>query len=194
MRTHLHDYVIKYYPEFDRMETYSAEDVVSIRGINEEWGILGNFAHTPVCVKGVAFDTSERLFQTMKMKDTDAVRLVYNTKAGFKYKVRHIESAEPELLREDWGRIFIDAMKFCLQVKYEQSESFRHTLSLTGNRIIVEDQTKFPGRNANTWGAKLKGDSFVGPNVLGKLLMSLRDQGKLDYVLPEDILDFLALL
>ena len=40
----------------------------------------------------------------------------------------------------------------------------------------------------DTWGAKLSGDGkeYIGPNLMGRLLMELRDNGKLDYVLPSD--------
>ena len=40
----------------------------------------------------------------------------------------------------------------------------------------------------DTWGAKLSGDEtlYVAPNLMGRLLMELRDNGKLDYVLPSD--------
>ena len=34
------------------------------------------------------------------------------------------------------------------------------------------------------------GKEFVGPNLMGRLLMELRDNGKLDYTLPEDALSF----
>ena len=37
-------------------------------------------------------------------------------------------------------------------------------------------------------------DCFVGPSLLGRLLMGLRDNGKLEYKLPEDALDFIEIL
>ena len=43
-------------------------------------------------------------------------------------------------------------------------------------------------------GVKLVGDDFVGPNLLGRLLMELRDQGTLEYHLPADALDFITVL
>lgn len=38
------------------------------------------------------------------------------------------KSYEKKYRREDWGRMVIDAMKFCLQTKYEQCEEFRNRL------------------------------------------------------------------
>ena len=49
-------------------------------------------------------------------------------------------------------------------------------------------------KNPDAWGVKLQDDNFVGPNLLGRLLMELRDNGKLDYTLPADALSFIDYL
>ena len=86
--------------------------------------------------------------------------------------------------------MIIDAMKFCLTQKYEQSEAFRNELEHSKGKFIVEDQTAFTKKNPDAWGVKLQGDNFVGPNLLGRLLMELRDTGKLEYILPADAMKF----
>ena len=93
-----------------------------------------------------------------------------------------------------WWIIYLDAMKYCLMMKYQQSEEFRSSLLQTKGLFIVEDQTSFPKKTADTWGTKLVGDEYVGPNLLGRLLMELRDNGNLTYSLPEDALRFLDYL
>lgn len=58
---------------------------------------------------------------------------------------------------------------------------------------IVEDQSTFPKKNPDIWGAKLSGDGieYVGPNLMGRLLMELRDAGgKLSYTLPPTATSF----
>ena len=96
--------------------------------------------------------------------------------------------------REDWGSMIVDAMKFCLQTKYEQSAEFRSELERSRGKTIVEDQSTFSKTTPDTWGVKLKGDRFVGPSLLGRLLMELRDKGKLEYKLPDDAFDFIECL
>ena len=96
--------------------------------------------------------------------------------------------------REDWGKMIVDAMKFCLTQKYEQSEDFRQELERSKGKYIVEDQTSFPKKTPDTWGVKQQGNDFVGPNLLGRLLMELRDNGKLEYTLPDDALAFIKFL
>lgn len=88
-------------------------------------------------------------------------------------------------------------MKFCLQLKYEQSLEFRNELDSTKGSFIVElqdDKTDTVSSRPNGWGIKTKGEKYVGPNIVGQLLMSLRDNGKLDYRLPADALAFINLL
>jgi predicted NAD-dependent protein-ADP-ribosyltransferase YbiA (DUF1768 family) len=85
-------------------------------------------------------------------------------------------------------------MKFCLTKKYEQSEGFRKELERSKGKFLVEDQSGFMKKNPDAWGVKLQGDNFVGPNLLGRLLMELRDNSKLDYNLPTDSLTFINFL
>jgi predicted NAD-dependent protein-ADP-ribosyltransferase YbiA (DUF1768 family) len=85
----------------------------------------------------------------------------------------------------------IDAMKFCLVTKYEQSEEFRCKLESTRGLFIVEDQTTMRKNYPDAWGVKPSGTNFSGPNLLGRLLMELRDTGTLSYTLPTDALSFL---
>ena len=60
----------------------------------------------------------------------------------------------------------------------------------------MEDQTTFQKNNPDTYGVKPSGDGkeFVGPNLMGRLLMELREKGRLDYSLPDDVTDFSDLI
>lgn len=185
----VHEMIKRYYPQYYSIETYDAENVASIHKITEEWGVFSNFAHTPLTVAGKKYDTSERLYQVMKMATPEARDAVYNSlKGNPKILARKIASSYPEQIRPDWASIIVDVMKFCLVTKYEQSKDFRDALDSSKGMIIVEDQTSFPKKNADTWGVKLVAGKYVGPNLLGRLLMELRDnEGKLEYSLPPDI-------
>ncbi len=185
------DFIRENYPEYWGLQSYPADNCVRIHKIDEEWGIFSNFAHTPIVVDGITFDTSERLFLLMKFLDEEAVKAIYYKKGNPKMTAKHWEKT---LRREDWGKMIIDAMKFCLTQKYEQSEEFRWELERSKSKFIVEDQSGFSKKNPDAWGVKLHGDAFVGPNLLGRLLMELRDNGKLEYKLPDDAFTFLQYL
>ena len=179
--------VREYYPEYYQWHTYRASECVAIHKIDEEWGVLHNMAATPLVIDGVDFKCCETLFQSLKFKDTSVIQDVY--RRNNKKWAQHWE--KQGYRRQDWGTIFIDILKFCLQMKYEQSALFRQELERSRGFIIVEDET---GRKSTTYGAKLKDDVFEGSNLLGRLLMELRDKGKLEYSLPLDALEYIKVL
>lgn len=183
-------FIKEFYPQYYSIETYPVADCVAIRKVKEPWGIFGNFAPTPIIIHHVTFKSSEQLFQLMKFKDAEPVLAVYQANNP-KMTAKHWEKTHR---REDWGQMIVDAMKFCLGLKYEQSEAFRRELERSKGKCIVEDQTSFHKKTPDTWGVKQQGDNFVGPNLLGRLLMELRDNGKLDYTLPADATKFIEYL
>ena len=183
-------FIQEFYPQYYSIETYPVCECIAIRKVKDPWGIFGNFSPTPIIINNVMFKTSELLFQLMKFKDEEPVIAVYNANNP-KMTTKHWEKTHR---REDWGKMIVDAMKYCLTQKYEQSEEFRQELERSNGKYIVEDQTSFPKKTPDTWGVKQQGDDFVGPNLLGRLLMELRDNGKLDYTLPTDAMEFMRFL
>ena len=191
----VHEMIRDNYPEYYSIERYPADCTACIRATAEEWGVMGNFYRTPIEVGSVTLDCTERLFHLMKLWPdcVEGIRDMMEQPAGQKVKMhsRHLVKNRPEWFRDDWPSMVADAMKFCLTLKYEQCELFRKELERSKGLFIVEDETsRKRGRDADTWGVVLRGDEYVGPNLLGRLLMELRDNGKLEYTLPSDALDF----
>lgn len=190
----VHEMIQLFYPQYYSIESYPANRTIRIHKIDEEWGVFSNFAHTPVEVNGVSFDTTERLFQVMKMATPEAQKMVYEKNGNPKMTAKHIQKDHPEWIKEDWPRIIVDVMKFCLQTKYEQCEIFRNELERSKGFYIVEDQSTFSKKRADTWGVKLLGDNYEGSNLLGRLLMELRDNDRLEYTLPTDAFGFIRVI
>lgn len=183
-------FIREYYPEWYGIQEYPAGKTAAFCKVDGEWGILGNFARTPLLVDGVPFDCTEKLFQVMKFSDTESRRVIYAQKGQpIKMMARHFEKVGT--VREDWGRVFIDAMKCCLTIKYAQNEPFRRELERSKGLFIVEQQPQ-KNRPAGAYSAALSEDGALwrGPNIMGRLLMELRDNGTLEWHLPEDILRF----
>ena len=181
----VHEMIREYYPEYYSIERYPADRCACIRKTSEEWGVLGNFYRTPIVAEGVTYDCSERLFHMMKLRGDaeEGIRDMMEVKAGMgmKMHMKHIAKEHPEWLRDDWPQMVVDAMKRCLQLKYEQCELFRQELERSKELglFIVEDETsRMRGRDADSWGVVLRGDEYVGPNLLGRLLMELREEGE----------------
>ena len=181
-------FIKEFYPQYYSIETYPVYECAIIHKVDMEWGIFSNFGRTPIVINGVTFKTSEQLFQLMKFKDEEPLKEIYFQKKNPKMTAKKWEKTHR---RQDWGSMLVDAIKFCIQQKYEQSEDFRNKLEESRGLYIVEDQSSFKKPTPDTWGVKRKEDSFVGPNLLGRLLMELRENGKLEYHLPEDALDFI---
>lgn len=150
-------FIQHYYPEYYSLNEYPACQCVAFNKVSGDRGVFSNFAPTPISLGGVVFRNVEQLYQLMKFKDSAAVTAVYEANNP-KFSAKHWEKS---CRRDDWGRILVDALKFCLQKKFEQSEAFRVALSDSRPFYIVEDQTSFRKRSADTWGAKLVGDTFV---------------------------------
>ena len=188
---HIREFIERNYPEYYSIERYPKERTAPFCSVDQSWGLFSNFGRTPLVVDGVCFDCTEKLFQVMKFTDAASRKAVYAAKGQtIKMKAKHFEKVGT--VRPDWGEIIVDAMKFCLMEKYRQSEAFREELARSRGLYIVEDQTTFQKKSPNTWGVKPSedGKAFVGPNLMGRLLMELRDNGKLDYTLPENALSF----
>ena len=93
--------------------------------------------------------------------------------------------------RQDWQRIQIEWMKYCLNLKYRDNALFRKDL-LSTDKLPVEDATATNYASNLFWGARLVEVGgkkyYFGCNVLGKLQAQLREtKGKLPYSLPEDL-------
>lgn len=77
--------------------------------------------------------------------------------------------------RADWDDVRVDIMEWCLRMKLKCNwESFGSLLLSTGDREIVEESHK-----DRFWGAvSEESGALVGCNVLGKLLMKIREEIK----------------
>lgn len=196
-RVSVYPFIKEFYPEYDGIQTYSADECAVFCKTHEEWGILSNMASTPITIDGVEFKSAEHIFQMMKFRNQEYVVKVWNGITANNKKSRNIKmtakSYEPDHRRQDWGSMIVDALKFAMQQKYEQCEAFRQELERSKGKFIVEQQPN-PNKKADTWSAKLEGDKWVGSNLTGRLLMELRDNGKLEYNLPEDAMEFIRII
>ena len=177
----------EYYPQYWGDQFYPiAQSVFFHKKTDDHW-ILSNMASCPLEIEGIPFKSSEHLFQTLKFATSESVLAVYNNKTSPKMTAKHYECLGGHR-REDWEQILVDVMKFCLQQKYEQCPEFRKELDSTKGFHIVELQDAKNDKEttrANAWGVKTKGENYEGPNLMGRLLMELRD-GTMKYKLPED--------
>ena len=175
--------------------TYRVDEVVSFRKTGEEFGGLSNMAPGfPLRIAGVSVRTSEALYPACRFPHRPEVqKLIVSETSPMTAKMRSKPYRNDS--REQWDDIRVPIMKWCLRVKLAQNWiKFGNLLLRTEDKPIVEDS-----RKDEFWGA-IKGNdgNFHGSNVLGRLLMELReklknDPGSLTEVFPVKIHDFTLL-
>ena len=174
---------------------YLVEEIISFRKTAEEFGGLSNMAPGfPIWIAGVSLRTSEALYQACRFPHMPEVqRLIVSEKSPMTAKMRSKPYRKDS--RMHWDEIRVPIMKWCLRVKLAQNWStFGDLLLRTGDKPIVEDS-----RKDEFWGAiKDINGEFHGSNVLGRLLMELRellksDPDSLKQVAPVKIPDFTLL-
>lgn len=171
-----------HYPQYDIIEHYPAEQTICFTTTAAEWGLLSNFAKTPMVVNGVEFACLEQLYHYIRLNNEQerAEYLKLTPNMGLKMKAKAFKKRGVE--RSDWREIAVDVMRFCLNHKYANSEVFRKELERSKGKYIVEDESNRKKR-PDSWGAVLDTatNEFYGKNIMGRLLMELREKGQLDY-------------
>lgn len=179
-----------------QVRTYERTESAVFSKTKEAFGGLSNMAAGfPVRVNVVHILTSEALYQACRFPHLpDVQRLIIQERSPMTAKMRGKPYRAKS--RPDWDQVRVKIMRWCLRVKLIQNfDTFSRLLLDTGARPIVE-----LSRKDDFWGAKQRDDdTLVGINVLGRLLMELREElrsGKLNesaVVEPLDIPDFLFL-
>jgi ribA/ribD-fused uncharacterized protein len=176
--------------------TYRREECAVFRKTNERFGGLSNMAPGyPLCVNGVFIGTAEAIYQACRFPHLpDVQRLIINQASPMTAKMRSKPYRNES--RPDWDFVRVGIMRWSLRVKLVQNwEKFRSMLLDTGAQPIVEDS-----RKDDFWGAVAATDDphiLLGRNVLGRLLMELRERirnaSPVDWqeVRPVNIPDFL---
>lgn len=173
---------------------YRRNDVIAFRKTGEAFGGLSNMAPGfPIMLQGHRIRTAEALYQACRFPHLPHVqRMVLSETSPMTAKMRSKPYRAQS--RPDWDEVRVPIMKWCLRMKLAANWSkFSELLLETGDRPIVEDS-----RKDDFWGAKPDADGLEGRNVLGRLLMELRerlrtDPASLRIVKPLPITDFLFL-
>lgn len=122
---------------------------------------LSNFYTAPVYYQGLWFENSEAAFQSAKcperMEEFCGLNPSEAKKLGRKMH-----------LRDDWEEVKEDVMYDVCKAKFTQNPDLALRLIHTGDAELIE---------GNTWGDKVWGVcDGVGQNLLGKILMRIRDE------------------
>ena len=185
-------------PAHSLLRTYVRSEVVVVYKTKEDFGGLSNMTSGyPLQINGVRILTTEALYQACRFPHMPEVQreiIAQHSPMTAKMKSKPYRKDS----RPDWDDVRYKVMRWCLRVKLAQNyEEFGRLLLATRDRPIVEQS-----RKDDYWGAKLTDETdntLIGQNVLGRLLMELREKlkddadGVLKTVSPLGIPEFLLL-
>lgn len=155
------------------IRTYIRNDCIVFLKTKESFGGLSNMAGGyPIRVNGIHIRSSEALYQACRFPHLPEVQetilqQISPMTAKMKGKPFRKDS------RPDWYQVRVPIMRWCLRAKLACNiDSFGRLLLATNENSIVEES-----RKDSYWGAKPSDDgTLVGENVLGRLLMELREE------------------
>jgi ribA/ribD-fused uncharacterized protein len=133
---------------------------------DEPYGCFSNFSKHSFEVDGMPWQTIEHYFQAMKFVGTPHEEAVRHAKSPMEAKTMGNDRSHP--LRPDWETVKDDIMRQAVRAKFTQQPEIRAVLLGTGSEEIIE-----AADNDAYWGW---GPNHNGKNMLGKILMEIRDE------------------
>lgn len=151
---------------------WSVEKCVVFFKVKEAWGGLSNMSNAyPLRVSGLRIGSSEALYQALKYPHLPEVQwdiLAQASPMAAKMKAKPHANQR----REDWEQVQVPVMHWVLRVKLSQHlTTFGKLLLESGDASIVERS-----RRDRFWGAVETSEGLMGMNILGQLLMELREE------------------
>jgi ribA/ribD-fused uncharacterized protein len=131
----------------------------------EPYGCFSNFSPHGFEVDGAWWPTSEHYFQAQKFAGTPHVEEIRQARSPM--IAARMGRARARPLRPDWDEVKDDIMRDAVRRKFEANDHIRGILLSTGDADVVEKTTR-----DYYWGCGTEG---TGKNMLGKILMEVRD-------------------
>lgn len=143
-------------------------EVINFYHVSEAYGCFSNFARYPIHLDGKRWPTTEHYFQAQKFEEPEHQESIRREKSPM--IAARLGRDRKKKLRRDWESVKVSIMRHALRAKFTQHEDLRATLLSTGTATLVEHTA-----NDAYWG---DGGDGSGKNMLGKLLMEIRDELK----------------
>lgn len=129
-----------------------------------DYWFLSNFSRHEIRLGGITWPTAEHAFQAAKATNWAAKAQI--AAARTPQAAKRIGNSIP--CRADWEKVKVEAMRQVIKAKFNQHPDIASRLLDTGDEELIE---------GNWWGDQYWGVSRgAGQNMLGKLLMELRDE------------------
>lgn len=140
-----------------------------IEQFKDDYHWLSNFYPCEVTYQSITYPTVEHYYVAMKVTDPEIRLFVSQIETPGRAKRYGRKLEKEDKVRADWEEIKFSVMRYGLEQKFQQKH-FCRLLLATGDETIQEGNTW----NDTYWGVDL--DTGEGSNILGKLIMSIRDK------------------
>lgn len=148
----------------------SERQVINFYSTGDEYGEFSNFAAYPITVQGKRWPTSEHYFQAQKFENLEHQEAIRKTQSPM--IAARMGRDRKKKLRRDWESVKVSVMREAVLAKFSQHPELRSLLLSTGDAEIVEHTER-----DRYWG---DGGDGSGKNVLGRILMEVRDKMRAD--------------
>ena len=162
--------------ETTTLQLYDLTQVISFYKVDETFGGLSNMSgkYFHLHVNDILVRSSESLYQCLRFTSHPHIQREISENKSPKGSKMVSKKYRKEFTRDDFDEIKVDLMYWCLKVKLcSHPLLFGGLLDRTGNKEIVEIS-----KSDRFWGCvRVKGNENIvtGENVLGRLLMDLRE-------------------
>ena len=153
--------------------------VIEFTKVDLPYGWLGNMYTAPIKYDGKVWKTSEALFQALRYDDPEIKEIIRNEKSPMSAKLKaKSKSIVGKMVIEPRSDKDLENMRMVVKLKFDQYPTLKSKLMLTGDHILVENIGKRSSASAFFWGMKKENGEWKGENMLGKILMELREEYK----------------
>jgi ribA/ribD-fused uncharacterized protein len=146
-------------------------EIIQFYRVSDDYGCLSNFSPHQVRLKGKVWPTSEHFFQAQKFAGTEHEEEV--RQANSPMIAARMGRSRKRPLRRDWQSVKDNIMREAVRAKFTQHADLREVLLGTGTATLVEHSER-----DDYWA---DGGDGSGRNMLGRILMELREQLRAEY-------------
>ena len=150
-------------------------EVVEFTKVGLEYGWLGNMFSSSIQEGGKIWLTSEALFQSKRFNDPGIKEIIRMEKSPMGAKMKAKKNKD-HMVVVPMSEEDVEIMRSVVKMKFDQNPVLKSRLKSLKGKVIVENIGSRKGERHLFWGARLVNGEWEGQNMMGRILMDLRDE------------------
>lgn len=136
---------------------------------------LGNMGNSKIYYCGEEWISVESLFQAMRFNDESIRQKIRKQSISLTSRLTAFKYFD-YLVVEPMSSMDIENLRTAMTLKFDQHIMFRLKLLQTGNAQLIQYLKNSTDVEDEFWGMTLKNNERVGANMVGKILMEIREK------------------